>query len=911
MLVFTLASTLALAQPGSTKEYLARFRHFSALIGTAASDEANAVGESLVRDAVIPQDKVFMPATLAVTYSGANAWQRRRELIEQADEASRKWVFRSMPDSGELGYWKYRSLSQLEVAKCVQATLHGRNDESHRACSEGMNHAVQAAKLVHWTSVRRETAELQLASAHLFKARGDVRAGRQLEADQSIAIASEIIARYPVSSGRRWHFYRTAAILRLSQRRPLEAVALAREAVAIYEGSGSFPITPQLADSRSLVRQGLVAARRWDEALAAFELEDRSLGKLSPWSLEARAVTWAHFGRLAELVPVLDTEARQRRLERGAGNLETLMMEGLAGAALVAESGTRAIGLQRLRDATEGLAVASMHADPMLAEGVNEQVVRLVMEQYLRYFGEHVPRSPEEVTLAFRVAEALRGSRVQQAITDAAIRSAAERSGLGELVRSEQDARHESRALQEIIARREVDRDPATRDATFEKVRARLRELDVEQSRLRALVRQSFPEYDALVRPQMPAPGDVARYLVDGDVFVSLLPSDEGVHVWAISGGGTTTYRLVPIALKQLNRMVEAIRRSTELDPGPAKPFATGVAAQLYADLLAPLEPQLAGARHLIVASAGVFGQLPFAALLTAPWDDKSPTPPPWLARRLAISHVPSAAAWLAVKAVAPVRLAGEPLLAWGDPHFGAEPMGGSEPVSRKLLARQASFVDSAGLVAPPAALRYADIPPLPETRDELRAIAATLKGDPERELRFGRAATRESVLAASKSGELARKRVVAFATHGLMAGELPNLNQPALALAATPNADKDPLAPLLKLDDVLGLAMNADWVVLSACNTAAADDRGQEALSGLARGFFYAGARSMLVTHWAVESQSAKLLTTATFEHYAANPRAGKAESLRRAMLEVMSSRKYAHPAYWAPYVLVGEGNR
>ena len=137
-------------------------------------------------------------------------------------------------------------------------------------------------------------------------------------------------------------------------------------------------------------------------------------------------------------------------------------------------------------------------------------------------------------------------------------------------------------------------------------------------------------------------------------------------------------------------------------------------------------------------------------------------------------------------------------------------------------------------------------------------------------DLRLGAAATRQSVLDANRSGELERKRVVFFATHGLMAGGLPDLNQPALALAATGQELQDPLAPLLKLEEVLGLKLNADWVVLSAFNTAAADGRAEEALSGLARGFFYAGSRSLLVTHWAVESESAKLLTTSTCEHSA-----------------------------------------
>jgi CHAT domain-containing protein len=99
--------------------------------------------------------------------------------------------------------------------------------------------------------------------------------------------------------------------------------------------------------------------------------------------------------------------------------------------------------------------------------------------------------------------------------------------------------------------------------------------------------------------------------------------------------------------------------------------------------------------------------------------------------------------------------------------------------------------------------------------------------------------------------------------------------------------------------------------VVLSACNTAGADGKVEEALSGLARGFFYAGGRSLLVTHWSVESESAMRLTTKTFELYKAQPQLSRAQALRQSMLSLMSAQTYAHPTFWAPYALVGEGAR
>jgi CHAT domain-containing protein len=157
----------------------------------------------------------------------------------------------------------------------------------------------------------------------------------------------------------------------------------------------------------------------------------------------------------------------------------------------------------------------------------------------------------------------------------------------------------------------------------------------------------------------------------------------------------------------------------------------------------------------------------------------------------------------------------------------------------------------------------------------------------------------------------LADYRVVYFATHGLVAGDVEGLAEPSLALTlpAKPSADDD---GLLTASEVAQLKLNADWVVLSACNTIAGDTPGAEALSGLARAFFYAGARALLVSHWAVDSSAATKLTTATFDIVKSNPKLGRAEGLRRAMLAYMNDAfdpRHAYPAFWAPFVVVGEG--
>ena len=189
-------------------------------------------------------------------------------------------------------------------------------------------------------------------------------------------------------------------------------------------------------------------------------------------------------------------------------------------------------------------------------------------------------------------------------------------------------------------------------------------------------------------------------------------------------------------------------------------------------------------------------------------------------------------------------------------------------------------------------------------------------------EMRIGARATEAEVKRLSAAGELAKYRILHFATHGLLAGQLTGTNEPGLILTppATATSNDD---GYLSGSEIAGLKLDADWVILSACNTAGGDGKGEaaEALSGLARVFFYAGARALLVSHWEVDSDAAVKLVTRAIAALAEDPLAkdkiiGRAEALRRAMLSAMVDTTRpanwvpaSHPSVWAPFVVVGEG--
>ncbi len=187
---------------------------------------------------------------------------------------------------------------------------------------------------------------------------------------------------------------------------------------------------------------------------------------------------------------------------------------------------------------------------------------------------------------------------------------------------------------------------------------------------------------------------------------------------------------------------------------------------------------------------------------------------------------------------------------------------------------------------------------------------------------RTGASATEQEIKALSGAGALSSYAIVHFATHGLVAGETERfartLAEPALLLTPPDIASSEDDG-LLTASEVAELRLDADWVVLSACNTAAAGKTDNaEALSGLARAFFYAGSRALLVSHWYVDSHAAGKLTTGTFAAMREEPQLGRAEALRRAMPSAMADdtrpanwTPSAHPAVWAPFVIVGEGGR
>jgi CHAT domain-containing protein len=813
-----------------------------------------------------------------------------------------------------------RALGALARSDAVLHYRRGRYADELASGTEAERYYREAIGLAEKLNdeTQRRLATRNFADVQRERANALRRLGRINDAEALLLEHMQLLRRERLPAGLAAGAHHAMASIRLWQREYAEAERQLRLSLQVLDRLRFDKTAPSRIEKIGMLTLLLWAQGRHAEALRELTVLDGQVA--NDKVATARAQFWFERGlvylnnrREADAARLFRELAAMNRKSLGAGHFYVAQAAGLEGVALwqLGDTKNREQAAELLKQAVLDYQ-SPRNTDFFDDSGVRKPVRDLIFATYVDAMAR---RGGQPAVLALGAADSLRGGVTPQAMTDAAIRATASDPALGELVRKEQDARNEQRAIQDALA--STDQLNAIAPEEAERLRKRSLEIESQRQQLREKIRERFPGYDLLMRPPAPSAADVAQRLGKGEAFVMLLPTERALLVWAITADEFPTFARVETTAAQLRELVARLRRTldfAQMSGSRVAPFDAAAARELYKHTLAPVAGRLVGQRHLIVATSGPLATLPFATLQTSASkraSDKSEGEATWLIRQFSVTQVPSVGAWLTLRALPRSYPASEPLMAWGDPVFARTAVASAKSSAtgkRQVDVSRAAPATSGGAAA--SALHYDQLPPLPETRDELLAIATALKASTERDVLLGVQATRESVLAASRSGVLGRKRVLVFATHGLMAGDLPGLQQPALAMAAN-RTGKDVLAQVLSLEDVMGLKLNADWVVLSACNTAAADGRIEEALSGLARGFFYAGARSLLVTQWSVETKSATLITTGTFDFHAANSTASKAESLRQAMLEVMANPRYAHPAFWAPYTLVGDGAR
>jgi CHAT domain-containing protein len=547
--------------------------------------------------------------------------------------------------------------------------------------------------------------------------------------------------------------------------------------------------------------------------------------------------------------------------------------------------------------------------------------------------GEAAADRPEALkSEAFEAAQLALASAAGSATQWALARAVAGRQGRGEIALRREELldriasadRRETRLMEGAAS-------PAARAELSEIQQRAAAELRTVEARLR----HEMPDYWDLISPAaipiaelQGRSGTGAALLGPDEVLVLILEEKVAAGnpgtllVFAVSREDSAWARagMDSAAVAQAVRQLRCGLDSASCRSGSAGPFSRKVAYDLYRalfgnrDIARVVKPK----PRMLVAANGALTSLPLTVLVTAPPegpddDDAFANDTDWLVETKTVATLPGVASLRALRS----RDSGDsehgtpPV-----PFVGFAPQFEGPPDRRGFAgAAPARYYEDGdeGLA------RIRALPGLPSNQQEIKELRDALGGG---EAFVGPEATEAQVHSWNEQGRLAQARIVAFATHGLLSGDFPLLVEPALAL--TP--PRSPAAPsperndgLMTASEIAGLRLDADWVVLSACNTGGGDSPGAEGLSGLARAFLYAGARTLLVSHWRVDDSAARYLTTqaVALSRGGAMDHAEALRTVQRKMIDGNASiapllpgagRAYlANPALWAPFSSVG----
>lgn len=741
-------------------------------------------------------------------------------------------------------------------------------------------------------------------------------------------------------------FTQLAAVLN-EQGRLEDAEYVVRIAFHLHEFDCAEPQSLGFVRTRQILAAILAAKQDWagvivqiESALSALSADPQMFHRLFGENVDW-ALALIHEGRTKEGLDIIE-QAMNIAIERdGKDSYGVAEVRGLMGMALAANGDT--IGsLQAFQEALPLLIQGNDQLAATTGQASHNARARRIIESYMHLLLEITDDQVEHqaginaATELFEVASVLQTGSVQRALAAAAVRSHPDDADLADLLRREQNAAQEMNAALNTLA----SLDFAPHDQVDQSVRHELRErvttLRAARVILVAEIRARFPEFTQLMTPNATTIEELQDDLLAGEALVTTFVTKDKTLIWAIPNSGPFAFAVSEFGRQDIDERVATLRAALAPNArtlGDIPEYDLDTASDLFEALLEPVKSGWHSAQTLIVVGHESLGYLPFSLLPTQRVPMTLESEPlfagykkvPWLIRNHAVVNLPSVSSLKTLRGLSPGNPDRANFVGFGDPLFSTQQAAVMESGATTENVTSRSVIQARGLnvslrEAPGTetltSAGLAQLTPLPETAEELRSIAMALNADLTQEVFLRERASEKTV----KALNLSSYRILAFATHGLVPGDLDGLLQPALALsspAVTGHPDED---GLLTMSEILAQKLDADWVVLSACNTGSGEGVGAEAVSGLGRSFFYAGARSLLVSNWPVETSSAKTLTTSIFQNQSDNPDLSRAKSLQKSMVNMIDGPgyqdadgatvfSYAHPIFWGPFSLIGDG--
>lgn len=491
---------------------------------------------------------------------------------------------------------------------------------------------------------------------------------------------------------------------------------------------------------------------------------------------------------------------------------------------------------------------------------------------------------------ALRIVEKLKAVDFEKALSSINVETFSDLPN--ELVLKEKSVRF---TLRNLASKLETERSKTRPDQTT--IKKLVEERKAKEKTFKELKARFAQEYPAYAELRYPRPISVAKLQKD------VIDPDEAVLEYVVTRGRTYLFAIdkqrfhtfsIDYAAQEAEKDVETLMRPL-LRSETLASWDPSVAFRIYTKVIKPVEYFLVGKKTVTIVPHGVLTSLPFEILV----DSKSHAskrfwsagdPPTYLVEKYTFCYAPSASLLAYVRTRKHDKIPGWNFVGFGDADYtDLNKTGSPNPGAEKLLAALSSSSTSA---------RSHDLKPLPGARKELTEIVKILGGPTQ--IYVGPQAT-ETLF---KKADLGRYGYVHLATHGVLLGGQGRFHQrPAIVFSLYGDKEND---GFLQLNEVFGLKLNADMVVLSSCfGQTKVDSSGASSILQLARSFLFAGADALVLSLWQVHDDSTANLFV---EMYRNLNDESKAEALRRAKLSLLKNSGTSHPYYWGPFILIGD---
>lgn len=539
-----------------------------------------------------------------------------------------------------------------------------------------------------------------------------------------------------------------------------------------------------------------------------------------------------------------------------------------------------------------------------------------LLSPYFALLASQIGQKPELIDDLFLASQTL----VRPGVADTqAILSRELSEGSGEATRLFREARTLAREIEK--ARIELanlssssSAEAQNNQAAIAATTATIATLERDQVAVQAKL-NDFPQYRAIASSNVNLT-DLKNALRSGEAYYKLSITGNAVYAIFADGTGATGYRL-PITATQLELTVDALRDTVIKDEAGqlnTYPFDVKLARKLYLDLFGPVASRIEAARHLIFEPDGAMLRLPVNLLITTQrgvdaYEARIAAPDAdqfdfrgidWLGRGRAISTAVSARAFKEARAT-PVSTATREYIGFGQ----NAPVGSA---SRFASIRGVTGTEADNCTWPAAEWNK------PISASELREVQSIIGADKS-------AIVTEAAftdVAVMKRDDLSDFRIIHFATHGLVAAPKPECPARPALLTSFGGGPSD---GLLTFSEIYGLRLNADLVILSACDTAGkasvaatreagVTTGGGSALDGLVRAFVGAGGRSVVASHWPApdDFKATERLIAGLFKQPSST---SVGDAMATSQIALMDDANTSHPYYWSGFAIVGDGDR